>query len=108
MAEMVSMPHHDSGGYCQLGRFRGEAYDCFTAWSDALFELVDGLSQPVAVDGVAHLSLAASARRGHGSGHSVSSRRGEECDAAAFARGNAAQRRRYPRSAVADGHRGSG
>jgi hypothetical protein len=42
-------------------------YDCFTGWADALFEIVDGLSQPLPVGGVAHLSLAVTAQRGHGS-----------------------------------------
>lgn len=69
MAVVVSMPERAGADHSRLGRFRGELHDCFTARSDALFELVDGLSQPVEVGGVAHLSLAPGARRGHGSGY---------------------------------------
>jgi DDE superfamily endonuclease len=71
VAVMLSMPQAAGEGHSRLGRFRGELHDCFTAWPDALFELVDGLSQPVVVEGVAHLSLAATARRGHGSGYAA-------------------------------------
>lgn len=69
MAAQVSMPQGVGRDYSPLDGFRGELYDCFNARADALFELVDGLSQPVSVDGVAHLSLAPGARRGHGSAY---------------------------------------
>lgn len=52
-------------------RFRGEVYDCFIAWAGALFDLVDGLCTPVTVGGVAYLSLAPGARRGHGVAYAV-------------------------------------
>jgi hypothetical protein len=71
VAVVVSMPSNGGGDHSRLGRFRGELHDCFTDWPDALFELVDGLSQPVTVAGVAHLSLAPAARRGHGSGYAA-------------------------------------
>ena len=53
----------------ELHRFRGEVYDCFTARADALFDLVDGLCTPVTVGGIAYLSLAPGARRGHGAAY---------------------------------------
>jgi hypothetical protein len=71
MAAVVSQPQMGAGCQGELRRFRGEAFDCFTRRSDALWELVDGLCQPVSVDGIAHLSLAASAMRGHGSGYAA-------------------------------------
>lgn len=74
MAAVVSQPQLDARYQGELRRFRGEAFDCFTRWGDALWELVDGLCQPVAVDGIAHLSLAASAMRGHGSGYAALAR----------------------------------
>lgn len=55
----------------ELRRFRGEVYDCFGARADALFELVDGICSPVTVAGVAYLSLAPGARRGHGAGYAA-------------------------------------
>ncbi|MCY1145709.1 transposase [Actinoplanes sp. Pm04-4] len=55
----------------ELHRFRGEVYDCFTARADALFDLVDGLCTPVTVGGVAYLSLAPGARRGHGAAYAA-------------------------------------
>jgi DDE superfamily endonuclease len=54
-----------------LHQFRNDFYDCLTAWPDALFELLDGVSSPIAVAGIAHLSLAATARRGHGSAYAA-------------------------------------
>ncbi|MEZ0111042.1 hypothetical protein ABH920_005057 [Catenulispora sp. EB89] len=74
MAAVVSQPQRDGSCQGELRRFRGEAFDSFTRWSDALWELVDGLCQPVAVDGIAHLSLAALAMRGHGSGYAALAR----------------------------------
>lgn len=71
MAASVSVTHCGSGGQEQLLQFRDQLYGCFTARSDALFELVDALCSPVPVAGVAHLSLAACARRGHGSGYAA-------------------------------------
>ena len=55
----------------ELRRFRGEVYDCFGARPDALFDLVDGICTPVTVAGVAYLSLAPGARRGHGAGYAA-------------------------------------
>jgi hypothetical protein len=69
VAVVVSMPQGARADHARLERFRGELHDCFTARPDALFELVDALCQPVAVDGIAHLSLAPGAQRGHGSGY---------------------------------------
>jgi hypothetical protein len=70
----VSMPEGAGVDHARLERFRGELHDCFAARADALFELVDGLCQPVPVDGIAHLSLAPGARRGHGSGYAALTR----------------------------------
>ncbi|MDP9792624.1 hypothetical protein J2S43_001136 [Catenuloplanes nepalensis] len=55
----------------ELRRFRGEVYDCFDRRADALFDLIDGICEPVAVAGVAHLSLVPGARRGHGAGYAA-------------------------------------
>src|SRR3954471_14682857 len=55
----------------ELRRFRGEVYDCFTARADALFDLVDGLCTPITVGGVAYVSLAPGARRGHGAAYAA-------------------------------------
>lgn len=71
MAVTSSMPLSGGGDQSRLQRFRGELHDSFAEWPDALFELVDGLSQPITVEGVAHVSLAPSARRGHGSGYAA-------------------------------------
>jgi hypothetical protein len=71
VAVVVSMPQGGWVDHSRLERFRGELHDCLAARADALFELVDGLSQPVDVAGVAHLSLTAGARRGHGSGYAA-------------------------------------
>src|SRR3954451_24171046 len=46
-------------------------FDCFTARADALFDLVDGLCTPITVGGVAYVSLAPGARRGHGAGYAA-------------------------------------
>lgn len=55
----------------ELHRFRGEVYDCFTARPDALFDLIDGLCSPVTIGGLAYVSLAPGARRGHGAGYAA-------------------------------------
>ncbi|PRY18872.1 DDE superfamily endonuclease [Pseudosporangium ferrugineum] len=55
----------------ELRRFRGEVYDCFDRRADALFDLVDGICAPVTVAGVAYLSLAPGARRGHGAAYAA-------------------------------------
>jgi hypothetical protein len=67
VAAFVSVAQGSVQGQSELRRFRNGFYDCLTRWPDALFEAVDGLCCPVPVDGVAHLSVASSARRGHGS-----------------------------------------
>jgi hypothetical protein len=46
-------------------------YDCFDRRADALFDLVDGICAPVTVAGVAYLSLAPGARRGHGGAYAA-------------------------------------
>jgi hypothetical protein len=45
-----------------------------------LFELLDGLCSPVPVDGVAHVTLAAGSRRGHGSAYAALSHGGIDAD----------------------------
>jgi hypothetical protein len=71
MATPISVPRQGRADQDELRRFRNDLYDCFTSWPDALFELVDAVSTPLSVDGVAHLSLAASAMRGHGSAYAA-------------------------------------
>ncbi len=71
MAVTNSVTPRAPGGQGELHQFRNDFYDCLTRWPDALFELFDGVSSPVAVGGIAHLSLAATARRGHGSGYAA-------------------------------------
>jgi len=71
VAARISMPRLDGVDHSRLEGFRGELYDSLTARADALFELVDALSQPIPVDGVAHLSLAGSSQRGHGSAYAA-------------------------------------
>jgi hypothetical protein len=46
-------------------------YDCFDRRADALFDLVDGICTPVTVAGVAYVSLAPGARRGHGAAYAA-------------------------------------
>ena len=58
MAAPASVPRPAEVGQDHLRRFRTDVYDCLTARADALFELLDGLCSPVAVDGVAHVTLA--------------------------------------------------
>jgi hypothetical protein len=71
MAATSSVTQVSSGGLDVLRRFRHDLFDCFTRWPDALFELVDALSTPLQVAGVAHLSLAAGAMRGDGSAYAA-------------------------------------
>jgi hypothetical protein len=67
----ASLPRTVQVGQDPLRRFRNDVYDCLTARLDALFELLDGLCSPVPVDGVAHVTLAAGCRRGHGSAYAA-------------------------------------
>jgi hypothetical protein len=46
-------------------------YDCFAARADALFDLIDGKCTPIAIGGVAYLSSAPGARRGHGAAYAA-------------------------------------
>src|SRR5256885_869273 len=55
----------------ELRRFRGEVYDCFDRRADALFDLVDGICAPITVGGVAYVTLAPGARRGHGAAYAA-------------------------------------
>lgn len=71
MAATSSVPGRDRGDQGELRRFRNDFHDCLTTRPDALFELVDGLSQAIPVAGIAHLSLAAGAQRGHGSAYAA-------------------------------------
>jgi hypothetical protein len=57
------------GGQGELRQFREQIYDCLIDRADALFDLVDGICSPVRVDGVAHVTLAPGARRGHGAAY---------------------------------------
>jgi hypothetical protein len=67
----ASVPHATGADQDELHRFRNECYDCLTARADGLFELLDGLCCPTPVVGVAHLTLAPSAHRGHGSAYAA-------------------------------------
>jgi hypothetical protein len=71
VAVVCSVGQVGSADQGELRRFRGEVYDCFTARADALFDLVDGICTPITVAGVAYLSLAPGARRGHGAGYAA-------------------------------------
>jgi hypothetical protein len=71
VAVVRSVVQTGGAGQGELRRFRGEVYDCFTARADALFELVDGICSPIEVGGIAHVSLAPGARRGHGAGYAA-------------------------------------
>jgi hypothetical protein len=73
VAASASMPDRtrDDHAAGQLHAFRNDLHDCFTTRRDALFELVDGLCSPIPVDGVAHLTLAPTAQRGHGSAYAA-------------------------------------
>src|SRR5256714_4311842 len=71
MAAPASVPQPTEGGQEQLRRFRADFYDCLPTRADGPFELIDGLCCPVPVAGVAHLTLAPSAHRGHGSAYAA-------------------------------------
>lgn len=75
VAVIRSVGQGGRGDQGELRRFRGEVYDCFDRRADALFDLVDGICEPVTVAGVAYLSLAPGARRGHGAGYAALVRR---------------------------------
>jgi hypothetical protein len=64
VAVVRSVVQAGGGDQGELCRFRGEVYDCFERRADALFDLVDGICAPVAVAGLAYLSLPAESRRG--------------------------------------------
>ncbi|HCT78142.1 MAG TPA: hypothetical protein DGT23_16515 [Micromonosporaceae bacterium] len=66
MAALGSVPRQRAGGQSELRRFRNDFYDCLTGRADGLFDVLDAVCSPVAVDGIAHLSLSDTARRGHG------------------------------------------
>lgn len=61
----------DRGSRIALEGFRSDLYSCFPARADVLFELVDGLCSPVHVDSLAHVTLAAAVRRGHGAAYAA-------------------------------------
>ncbi len=71
MAVVCSVPGHTAVSQSELHRFRGEVYDCFELRPDALFDLIDGVCTPITVAGVAHVSLAPGARRGHGAAYAA-------------------------------------
>jgi hypothetical protein len=71
VAAPASVPQPAEAGQDDPHRFRNDVYDCMIARPDALFELLDGLCSPVPVDGVAHVTLAAGCRRGHGSAYAA-------------------------------------
>ena len=71
MAALASVTHAAEVDQDELHRFRNECYDCLTTRADGLFELLDGLCCPVTVAGIAHLTLAPGARRGHGSAYAA-------------------------------------
>jgi hypothetical protein len=71
VAAPASVPQPAEAGQDDPHRFRNDVYDCLIARPDALFELLDGLCSPVPVDGVAHVTLAAGCRRGHGSAYAA-------------------------------------
>src|ERR1051326_8075757 len=80
MAAIRSITVAGVDGQAELHRLRNDLYDCFTRWPDALFELVDAISCPIPVTSVAHLSLAAGAMRGHGSGYAALAAGGIDTD----------------------------
>jgi DDE superfamily endonuclease len=80
VAAPASVPRTVEAGQDLLHRFRTDVYDCLTARPDALFELLDGLCSPIPVDGVAHVTLAAGCRRGHGSAYAALSCGGIDAD----------------------------
>jgi DDE superfamily endonuclease len=80
VATSCSVPPPAGVGQGDLRRFRADFYDCLTARADGLFELLDGLCSPVPVAGVAHVTLAAASRRGHGSAYAALARGGIDAD----------------------------
>jgi hypothetical protein len=80
VAAPASVSQPAAAGQDHLRWFRNDVYDCLTARPDALFELLDGLCSPVPVDGVAHVTLAAGCRRGHGSAYAALARGGIDAD----------------------------
>jgi hypothetical protein len=71
VATSASVPQHRRDDQGELHRFRNDLFDCLTAWPDTLFELVDAVCTPVTVAGLAHVTLAPGARRGHGSAYAA-------------------------------------
>lgn len=71
MATISSLSQEATDAQGELRRFRNDFYDCLACWPDALFELMDGVSSAVTVSGLAHVTLAATARRGHGSAYAA-------------------------------------
>jgi hypothetical protein len=71
VAVVRSVVQAGGGDQGELCRFRGEVYDFFDRRADALFDLIDGICAPVTVAGVAYLSLAPGARRGHGAAYAA-------------------------------------
>lgn len=69
MATAISVPvgHGAEGCFEDLADFRERLYGCLTKRGDAMFGLVDALCSPVAVESLAHLSLAERHERRHGS-----------------------------------------
>ncbi len=69
MATAISVPvgHGAEGRFEDLADFRERLYGCLTKRGDAMFGLVDALCSPVAVESLAHLSLAERHERRHGS-----------------------------------------
>src|SRR3954466_7031989 len=68
VAVVRSVTQADVDGQGELRWFRGQVYDCFDRRPDALFDLIDGVCTPITIGGVAYVSLAPGARRGHGAG----------------------------------------
>jgi hypothetical protein len=71
VAAVCSVAQPVGGGQGELRRFREQIYDCLVDRADALFDLVDGICSLVRVDGVAHVTLAPGARRGHGAAYAA-------------------------------------
>ena len=71
MVVVRSVVQTGGGDQGELRRFRGEVYDCLDRRTDALFDLVDGICTPITVAGVAYVSLAPGARRGHGAAYAA-------------------------------------
>lgn len=69
MATAISVPvgRGAGGGFEDLVDFRERLYGCLMKRGDAMFGMVDALCGPVAVESLAHLSLADGHERRHGS-----------------------------------------